>query len=77
MPAARAPEAGHQPGRGGGYGIHDEFIRSLGATIEPGSSALFVKVLPELSPFRGTVLRASLSNAQEERLRQALQEVQA
>lgn len=67
------------------YGIDDAFIRSLGATIEPGSSALFVlvrrvmpdKVLPELRPFGGTVLRTSLSNEQEERLRQALQEVQA
>jgi uncharacterized membrane protein len=67
------------------YGIDDEFIRSLGATIEPGSSALFVlvrrvtpdKVLPELRPFGGTVLRTSLSTEQEERLRQALQEVQA
>jgi uncharacterized membrane protein len=67
------------------YGIDDAFIRSLGATIEPGSSALFVlvrrvtpdRVLPELHPFGGTVLRTSLSNEQEERLRQALQEVQA
>ncbi len=67
------------------YGIDDEFIRSLGATIEPGSSALFVlvrratpdKVLPELRPFGGTVLRTSLPNEQEARLRQALQEVQA
>jgi uncharacterized membrane protein len=66
------------------YGIDDEFIRSLGATIEPGSSALFVlvrratpdRVLPELRPFGGTVLRTSLSNEQEQRLRQALQEVQ-
>jgi uncharacterized membrane protein len=67
------------------YGIDDAFMRSLGSTIEPGSSALFVlvrrvtpdKVLPELSPFQGTVLRTSLSNEQEERLRQALQGVQA
>jgi uncharacterized membrane protein len=52
---------------------------------KPGSSALFVlvrrampdKVLPELSPFGGTVLRTFLSNEQEERLRQALQAVQA
>jgi uncharacterized membrane protein len=55
----------------------------LGSTIEPGSSALFVpvrcatldKVLPELRPFGGTVLRTSLSNEREERLRQALQEL--
>ena len=66
------------------YGIDDAFIRSLGATIQPGSSALFVlvrrvtadKVLPELSQFRGTVLRTSLSDDQEQRLRQALQGVQ-
>jgi uncharacterized membrane protein len=63
------------------YGIDDAFIRPLGTTIEPGSSALFVlvrgvtpdKVLPELSQFQGTVLRTSLSNEQEARLRQALE----
>jgi uncharacterized membrane protein len=67
------------------YGIDDAFIRSLGATIEPGSSALFVlvgratadRVLPELRQFQGTVLRTSLPNEQEERLEQALQEVNA
>jgi uncharacterized membrane protein len=67
------------------YGIDDAFIRSLGATIEPGSSALFVlvrratpdRVLPELRPFGGTVLQTSLPHEQEERLRQALQGVQA
>ena len=65
------------------YGIDDKFIRSVGSTIEPGSSALFVlvrsvtadKVLPELQPFEGTVLRTSLSNEQEARLQQALQGV--
>jgi uncharacterized membrane protein len=35
------------------------------------------KVLPELRPSGGTVLRTSLSHEQEERLRQALQGVQA
>jgi uncharacterized membrane protein len=65
------------------YGIDDKFIRSVGSTIDPGSSALFVlmrsvtadKILPELQPFEGTVLRTSLSNEQEARLRQALQGV--
>jgi uncharacterized membrane protein len=59
-------------------------MRSLGATIAPGSSALFVlvrratpdKVLPELRPFGGKVLQTSLSHEQEERLRHALQGVQ-
>jgi uncharacterized membrane protein len=83
--AALGAGAGALSGALSDYGIDDEFIRSLGATIEPGSSALFVlvrsatmdKVLPELRPFGGTVLRTSLSNEQEERLRQALQDVQA
>jgi uncharacterized membrane protein len=65
------------------FGIDDKFIQSVGATIEPGSSALFVlvrsvtadRVLPELQPFQGTVLRTSLSNEQEARLQQALQGV--
>jgi uncharacterized membrane protein len=67
------------------YGIDDDFIRSVGSTIEPGSSALFVlvrsytadKVLPELRQFNGTVLRTSLSDEQEERLKKALQDLRA
>src|SRR5262245_39118069 len=63
------------------YGIDDKFIKSVGSTIVPGSSALFVlmrsvtadKVIPELEPYEGTVLRTSLSNEQEARLQQALQ----
>jgi uncharacterized membrane protein len=63
------------------YGIDEKFIKSVGSTIVPGSSALFVlvrsvtadKVLPELTPYGGTVLRTSLSNEQEVRLQQALQ----
>jgi uncharacterized membrane protein len=67
------------------YGIDDDFIRSLGERIEPGSSALFVlvrsatpdKVLPELRPFNGTILRTSFSKEQEEQLKKALQGVAA
>jgi uncharacterized membrane protein len=81
--AAFGAGAGALSGALSDYGIDDEFIRSLGSTIEPGSSALFVlvrratfdKVLPELRPFGGTVLRTSLSHEQEERLKQALQGV--
>jgi uncharacterized membrane protein len=81
--AAFGAGAGALSGALSDYGIDDEFIRSLGATIQPGSSALFVlvrrvtpdKVLPELRPFQGTVLRTSLSTEQEERLKQALQDV--
>src|SRR5688572_18893376 len=68
--AAFGAGAGALSGALSDYGIDDEFIRSLGSTIQPGSSALFVlvrrvtadKVLPELSQFEGTVLRTSLSN---------------
>jgi uncharacterized membrane protein len=63
------------------YGIDEKFIKSVGSTIVPGTSALFVlirsvtadKVLPEIQPFGGTVLRTSLSNQEEMRLQQALQ----
>lgn len=62
-------------------GINDNFIKELGETIEPDSSALFVlvrkatpdKVLAELSPFKGKILRTSLSAEDEEELRKALQ----
>ncbi|CAH2903568.1 MAG: hypothetical protein PCALPYG88_6835 [uncultured Paraburkholderia sp.] len=63
------------------YGIDDDFMRSTGQNIEPGSSALFIlvrqvnfdKVLPELKPFGGKVLKTSLTNDQEERLKKALE----
>jgi uncharacterized membrane protein len=62
------------------YGIPDDYIRKIAETIEPGTSALFVlvrkvnpdKVLPELSKYQGTVLRTSLTNEQENRLKEAL-----
>jgi uncharacterized membrane protein len=62
------------------YGINDEFIKSVGATITKGTSALFVlvrsvnvdKVLPEVGKFGGTVLKTSLSTEEDERLRKAL-----
>lgn len=62
------------------YGIDDEFIKSLGATLKPDSSALCLlirksqpeKVLAELSGFKGRVLRSSLSPEQEAKLQAAL-----
>jgi uncharacterized membrane protein len=62
------------------YGIDDNFIRSLSATLPPNSSALFVlvrkaqpeKVLAELKGVRGRILRTSLSPEQEARLKAAL-----
>jgi uncharacterized membrane protein len=62
------------------FGINDEFIASLGSTIPPGTSALFVlfrkvtldRVMPDLTRYGGTLLKTSLSNEQEEKLRAAL-----
>jgi uncharacterized membrane protein len=63
-------------------GIEDRFMKDLGATLTPGTSALFVlvrkstpdKVLEGLKPFIGkaTVLRTSLTKDKEEELRVAL-----
>ncbi len=62
------------------YGINDEFIKELGGSISNSSSALFVlvkrstadKVIPEIESFNPKVLKTSLSNEQEEKLKAAL-----
>jgi uncharacterized membrane protein len=61
-------------------GIDDRFIREVGSTIEPGTSAIFFlvrkstpdKVLEDLSKFEGKVLRTSLSKDDEAKLQAAL-----
>jgi uncharacterized membrane protein len=61
-------------------GIDDNFIKEVGATIQPGNSALFLlvgeamlgKVEAELASFDATVLRTSLSSEDEARLRELL-----
>ncbi len=61
-------------------GINDNFIREIGSTIEPGTSAIFFlvrrstpdKVLEDLSKFEGKVLRTSLSKEDEAKLQEAL-----
>ena len=62
------------------YGIRDDFIKKLSQTIPEGSSALFVlfgsmtedKVLPEIEPYKPRVLKTSLANEAEARLRTSL-----
>ena len=62
------------------YGINDDFVRKLGETIPVNSSALFVlvksvtedKVLTEIEPYKPRVLKTSLSNEDETRLKAAL-----
>src|SRR5579883_1607692 len=62
------------------YGISDDFVRKLGETIPQGSSALFIlfksatedKVLREIEPYRPRILKTSLSDEAERRLRTEL-----
>lgn len=62
------------------YGINDGFIKELGQTIKPGTSALFLlvakatpdKVIAETKAFAPRVLKTSLSQEQEDRLREAI-----
>jgi uncharacterized membrane protein len=78
--AAAGAGAGALSGALSDYGINDDFMKQMGDAICADSSALFIlvrkmtldKVLPELSRFEGTVLKTSLSNEQEQKLRQAL-----
>jgi uncharacterized membrane protein len=66
------------------YGIPDNFIKSLGNTILPGTSAIFLlirnfdqdKLSARISKYGGTILKTSLSHEHEERLRVALADQQ-
>jgi uncharacterized membrane protein len=65
-------------------GIDDNFMRQLGETLKPGTAALCVlvhqmtpdKVLDEIKPFGGTVIKTNLSHEDETKLREALASVQ-
>jgi uncharacterized membrane protein len=80
--AAVGAGSGALAGSLGDYGIDDDLIRSIGDTLQPNTSALFVlirkvqpeKVLVDLTGagFHGRVIRSSLSPDQERRLQAAL-----
>lgn len=67
-------------GRMSDFGINDQFIRELGETIKPGTSALFLlvskatpdKVIAETREFKPRILKTSLSAEEEEMLREAI-----
>jgi uncharacterized membrane protein len=71
--------AGALSGSLSAYGIRDDFVKKLGDTIPKGSSTLCVlvrrvtedKVIPELEPYKPRVLKTSLSNEQEAKLKAA------
>jgi len=62
------------------YGINDAFMKELSATIKPENAALFVliqhmtadKVLKEIKDAGGIVLKTSLDDSKEQKLREAL-----
>jgi uncharacterized membrane protein len=63
-------------------GINDDFMKQLGAKLQPGGAALIAlgrsdtpeRVLERLAPFGGEVIHTSLSEDDEARLRSALGE---
>jgi uncharacterized membrane protein len=65
-------------------GIEDNFMKSLGETLKPGTAALCVlvrqmtpdKVVEELQKFGGTLIKTNLSHEKEEKLRAALESAQ-
>lgn len=80
--AAIGAAAGALAGKFTDIGVDDKFIKQVGTTLQPGNSAIFLlfrdatydKVLEELEPFKGTVVKTSLSNDQEAKLKEAFAE---
>ena len=79
--AAIGAGAGALSGKLRDIGISDKFMKELGETFQPETSALFVlvrkvtpdKVLEGLKGFKGKVLKTSLTKDKEEELRQVLE----
>ena len=62
-------------------GVDDNFMKDLGAKLQPGGAAVIVlvhrstpdKVLPEVAKFGGDIIQTSLDNEAEQRLRHVLE----
>lgn len=78
--AALGAGAGALSGALTDFGINDSFMKWLSLNIQPGNAALFVliknmtadKVLKEIQDAGGTVLRTSLDETKEQKLRDTL-----
>ena len=78
--AAVGAGAGAISGKLSDIGVDDKFMKELGETFKPGTSALFVlvrkvtpdKVLEALKGFKGKVLQTSLAKDKEEELQAVL-----
>jgi len=79
--AAIGAGAGALSGKLADLGINDKFMKDLGETLKPGTSALFVlvrkstpdKVLEGIKSFKGTVIQTSLTKDKEDELRKVLE----
>jgi uncharacterized membrane protein len=77
--------AGAVSGALGDVGIDDKFMKNLAETIKPGSAALCLlirsmtedRVIEEIKPFGGTIIKTNLSHDDETKLRDALAAAQA
>jgi uncharacterized membrane protein len=66
-------------------GVNDNFMKELGAQLQPGAAALIAlgqseareKLLERIKPYGGHVIQTSLDSESEERLRAALEGVPA
>ena len=78
--AAIGALAGGAAGALADYGIDDNYIKELTASMQKGNSALFVlfhkanpeKVVPEIARYGGKVIKTSLTTKAEEQLQSAL-----
>jgi uncharacterized membrane protein len=79
--AAVGAGAGALSGKMADIGINDKFMKDLGETFTPATSALFVlvrkatpdKVLEGLKGFKGKIIQTSLTKDKEEELRKVLE----
>ncbi|MFJ5778786.1 DUF1269 domain-containing protein [Streptomyces sp. NPDC093094] len=66
-------------------GIDDKFMKELSQNLRPGAAALFVlvkhaaadKVVPQIASYGGQLVQTSLSQAEEDHLREAIAAAQA
>ena len=80
QPSSAGAGAGALSGSPADYGIRDDFVKKIAETVPQGPSALCIlfrsmtedKVIPELERYKPRVLKTSLSNEQESKLKAAL-----
>ncbi|MEU3255817.1 DUF1269 domain-containing protein [Streptomyces sp. NPDC006997] len=83
--AAVGAAAGAAGGAMTDTGINDQFMKDLSQHLRPGAAALFVlvkqaaadKVVPQLAPYGGQLVQTSLSQEDEDHLRESLRAAKA